>query len=352
MPYLDLWSKEGFRKIPKVVLWFDEPVTPVERYGLDGDLRGLASRSDYHFGIWDGYWRDVAQKRWGLKSNEIHLSADELEYTPSGDGSLEKDVLFVGMLHSQASISERMGQLPRGMSSVGALVQRQMTAACEDPEWKPIPSWDIVWEHATQELSPKERILFQTELKHDPEAAWRLRWSTWALAKNAVRIRMLRKALEITPLHIFCEQKQLGHATESEWRKLLGESESRLNIVDSSGLSAEDLAKLHQRGSLHLQATDPQSVRGGIPYRVFQAAACARPLLTDLKPELEKCFETDREILGFRTADDFAVSLTRLLENRTSLGEIGRAARARFEHEHLWRHRIETIESWIASQTH
>jgi len=348
MPYLELWSGAALGGIPKIVLWFDDPVTPVERYGLESDLRELASRSDFHFGIWDGHWRDVAKSQWGLQAHAIHLSVDEEEYVPAGNLISEK-VFFVGMLHSQASISERLEHLPRSMRSLARVVENRLKQAMEDPEWRMVPSWDVLWNEAQQELLSKEQILLRTEFERDREAGWRLRWGTWAFAKNVVRVRMLRKALEATPLHVFCEQKQLGHASEEEWHALLGQKGPRLSVSDTSELTAEELARLHQCGSLHLQATDPQSVRGGIPYRVFQAAACAQVLLTDLRPELEASFEPGREILGYHNAAEFAAQLRHCLADPILLHEVGAAARKRFEKEHLWRHRIETMEGWMRS---
>jgi len=364
LPYFALWSREPWLSIPKIALWFDEPVTRVECIGLGEVMRRTAGRTDFFHGIWDGYWRDDALNRWGIQARAIHLAADENEYHPLltshlsppvhlGAGSLTShlDVVFIGMLHSAESILKLVKPLPRGLSALTAAIRARVEkdlSPLTSHLSPPIPSWDRLWKEAEAELKPKERNLIGIECEKEPLALCSMRYAAWAMAKNAVRIRILRKALEVAPLLVFCEQKHLGHARETEWRALLGEQGDRLRIVDTTGVKADQLGRLYHEGIIHIQATDPQSVQGGIPYRVFQTAASGRPLLTDLRPELLECFEPGKEILGYSSANDFVPALAAALANRDQLIEIGRAARRRFEREHTWRHRVATIEGWIA----
>ncbi|MBI4026698.1 MAG: glycosyltransferase family 1 protein [Verrucomicrobia bacterium] len=355
LPYFDLWSGAPWRSVPKIVLWFDEPVTRVECIGLGEVMKRTAGRSDFLHGIWDGYWREEALRRWGIHSRPIHLAADEVEYRPPPSFvthvSQEK-IVFIGMLHSAESIAKLVEPLSRGLKALATAIRVRLDEAVRhsDMGWTSgeIPSWDILWRDAETELQPKERCLVPIECQREPLALCSMRYAAWAMAKNAVRIRILRKALAIAPLLVFTEQKHLGHAREAEWRGLLGEPGSHFRVVDTSGMNAERLGDLYHHGIIHIQATDPQSVRGGIPYRVFQTAASGRALLTDLRPELIGCFEPGKEILGYSSADDFARELSAALADPDRLNEIGRAARRRFEREHTWRHRLATMESWIA----
>jgi spore maturation protein CgeB len=120
--------------------------------------------------------------------------------------------------------------------------------------------------------------------------------------------------------------------------------------VDTSDFKASDLGQLYHAGVVQIQATDPQSVLGGIPYRVFQTAASGKALITDLKSELVECFEPETEILGYRSMQEFTSQLSKALKNPTHLAEIGRAAHQRFEKEHTWSHRLATIEDWIGQE--
>jgi len=360
LPYMELWIRQPWNWIPKITLWFDDPVIPVEHYGLENVIQQTAGHPDFLYGIWDGYWREQARKRWGIQAHAIHLSADEEEYHPSLDSKFKIqnskfEVVFIGMLHGTASITQHMEGLPRGLAALAAVTRSRLDQeaqrSAQDSSEKEIPSWDHLWKNSLEELKPKEKILVESESKRDPHTVWQLRWAIWAMAKNAIRIRILRKALEVAPLLIFCEQKQLEHATETEWRSLLGKPENHLKIVDTSDLRAEELGRLYHDGTLQIQATDPQSVQGGIPYRVFQTAASGKTLLTDLRPELVECFEPGKEILGYASVHDFVPALTKALADHEALKEVGRAARVRFEREHTWRHRLETIEGWISPKT-
>lgn len=360
LPYFDLWSKSPWLAVPKIMLWFDEPVISVERFGLDGVMKCTADRMDVFHGVWDGYWRGVVSRLWGIRSRPIHLAVDEFEYHPSlaqngadrwGMGRSD-EVVFIGMLHQREVIRGHIEGLPRGLRALGQAIQARLEAdlavASQGRPGREIPSRDDLWRDGEAELRAKERVLLAAECERDPGVVWRLRWALWALAKNTVRIRVLRKALEVAPLAVFCEQQQLSHAREAEWRELLGCQSSRLRLIDTSAFKAEELGQVYHYGGIHIQATDPQSVEGGIPYRVFQTAASGRVLLTDIRKELMECFAVGQEILGYQTPDDFAPALGAALADRERWPAVGQAARLRVEREHTWRQRIETIEGWIA----
>ena len=80
--------------------------------------------------------------------------------------------------------------------------------------------------------------------------------------------------------------------------------------------------------------------------RLFEAAACGTPVLSDWWEGLDQFFEPDREILIAQTTDDAVEALG---IGRDRLREIGRAARARALECHnasiRARELIEAIES-------
>jgi spore maturation protein CgeB len=76
----------------------------------------------------------------------------------------------------------------------------------------------------------------------------------------------------------------------------------------------------------------PMAAMGHCPSgRLFEAAACGVPCLSDGWPGLESFFEPGREILVARTADEAIEALTR---SRRALARTGRAARERVLAEH------------------
>jgi spore maturation protein CgeB len=72
--------------------------------------------------------------------------------------------------------------------------------------------------------------------------------------------------------------------------------------------------------------------------RLFEAAACAVPVVTDFWPGLERFFEPDREILVEDT-------LARLALDEDDLRAVGERARARVLAEHTAAHRVQALEA-------
>ncbi|MGE5502318.1 MAG: glycosyltransferase [Ignavibacteriales bacterium] len=76
--------------------------------------------------------------------------------------------------------------------------------------------------------------------------------------------------------------------------------------------------------------------------RLFEAAACATPIISDRWDGLDSLFEPGREIV---LADDGDTVLRTLREDRRAMGEAGRT---RILAEHTAAHRAEELESYIA----
>jgi spore maturation protein CgeB len=80
--------------------------------------------------------------------------------------------------------------------------------------------------------------------------------------------------------------------------------------------------------------------------RLFEAAACATPVLTDAWEGLESFFEPGIEIL---TVDDAGAAAACLEIADHELARIGRAARERVLAEHTARHRVVELEATLAA---
>lgn len=78
--------------------------------------------------------------------------------------------------------------------------------------------------------------------------------------------------------------------------------------------------------------------------RLFEAAACGTPVISDPWPGLDTVFEPGREILVASSSDDVVRYLRDIGEDQRRA--IGAAARSRFEKEHTAMHRAETLERY------
>jgi spore maturation protein CgeB len=82
--------------------------------------------------------------------------------------------------------------------------------------------------------------------------------------------------------------------------------------------------------------------------RLFEAAACGVPVLTDLWEGLEQFFEPGREIITARSAED-AIAAVEL--SKHELTKIGSSARERVLAQHTAAHRAAELESALESAT-
>ena len=101
-----------------------------------------------------------------------------------------------------------------------------------------------------------------------------------------------------------------------------------------------------QRFALNITRAD--MVRAGYSpsVRLFEAAACGVPIISDEWPGLATFFRPHHEILISRCADDTLHYLTAFDEHEAA--RVGRRARARVLAEHTADHRAEQLEGYVA----
>lgn len=99
------------------------------------------------------------------------------------------------------------------------------------------------------------------------------------------------------------------------------------------------------RFALNLTRAEMRSAGYSPSVRVFEAAACGVPILSDSWPGIEQFFEPEREILIVESSAEVVRLLQDLPEReRRSIGE---RARARFLREHTGLHRARTFEAYL-----
>lgn len=100
-----------------------------------------------------------------------------------------------------------------------------------------------------------------------------------------------------------------------------------------------------QRYTLNLTRADMIEAGWSPSVRLFEAAACGTPIISDAWPGLDSLFVPDREILVAHDRGDVLRWLRELPEDCRR--EIGAAARRRVLAEHTAAHRVETLERYI-----
>jgi spore maturation protein CgeB len=97
---------------------------------------------------------------------------------------------------------------------------------------------------------------------------------------------------------------------------------------------------------LNLTRADMRRAGHSPSVRIFEAAACGTPIISDYWPGLEDFFELGKEILTASSAKEVLVYLNEISEHdRRALGE---RARLRVLATHTAAHRALELESYVA----
>jgi spore maturation protein CgeB len=104
-----------------------------------------------------------------------------------------------------------------------------------------------------------------------------------------------------------------------------------------------------QRFTLNLTRADMRNAGYSPSVRIFEAAACGTPIISDYWQGLETFFELDTEILTATSTQDVLTYLNNISpEDRRALGE---RARRRVLASHTSEHRALELESYVAEVT-
>jgi len=119
------------------------------------------------------------------------------------------------------------------------------------------------------------------------------------------------------------------------------------NVERIEHLAPRAHCSFYNRQAFTLNITRRSMVRAGYSpsVRLFEAAACGRPIITDYWPGLEEFFTPGEEILLARSADETLQYLTGL-SARQRRG-IGAKARRRVLAQHTAAHRAAELESYV-----
>ncbi len=332
----DFFLHEEIASLPVAALWFDDPVRPLAFFKNTPRYLDALRRPGMHHFVWDGHWRDWLRTRHAVPSYPIHLAADPKEFYPSEDGDAE-GVYFVGTLTRPSLMRAKADSLSFAVRKAAHAYLRALENAPYATEpYTLLEQVVLGLPQALSEAVKSARAEF-------PEQDTSLLALAWMAAKNETRKRALLAALAVSDIRVLSANIEGSQAQETELRAIVGETRHRVEFQDTSTLSPSELRLLYRNGLLHLQATDPQSVRGGIPFRVFQTSACGKPLLSDEKPELKEAFQEGQEMFYYSTDSEVPDRLSRLLAAPEQVRQVAQAARERFLADHTWAHRVASV---------
>lgn len=104
----------------------------------------------------------------------------------------------------------------------------------------------------------------------------------------------------------------------------------------------EDLPRFYPMSSVSLNCTSRQ-MKGAVNQRVFDVPACGGFVLTDRREQLDRLFETGREVLVYDAPEEIPELAARCLKDRALRERVGAAARARILAEHTYEHRLQEL---------
>ena len=294
----NLWDAPSLAGVDKISLWFDDYYRSPKTLANPEVWIDWQKNHGVRVGIWDGYWRCQWKNLTGFDAFPIHLAADPRLLRPNAEPwncAWSERAAFVGTIPSHKSLDAFAQAFP-------APLRRFLEEVCismQNHPW-PIRPYDVA-QKSRSFMGEKYGRAIDAMLK-DPTTHALWNHLLWRWGKRIARLRGLSAVAKAGPLAIMS-----GHATE----EYAGEDELRaalptgidLVYADTRDVPAAAWKGLFRTGKFQVQITDPQSVEGGLPFRVFECGACGVPLLSDFRPELAALFPPE---LGVFTAGNEA----------------------------------------------
>ncbi len=321
--------------IPCLSLWFDDFLRSPQTLGAWARWQTWQASGQVQVCLWDGWWRDRWRDHTNHTASAVHLAADPADFVPAAQpfvSGLEASAVMVGTVPSLASLQ----QDEQGIPTVLHPLLREAARVMEQAPW-PIRAYDI-FQLSLGAAPAKIRIAAERWMQL-PQSAALVHRQVWRLGKRAARVRGLRAVAGVMPVALLS-----GHGTES----YAGGDEIRAELPPGTHFVYQDTRSvgrgawsgLFTAGAFQLQITDPQSIESGVPYRVFETAACGRPLLTDTRPGLPELFPGGGHLYCASDEEDLAArSLALAALSDEERQEVGGAGRQLFLESHTWEKR-------------
>jgi Glycosyl transferases group 1 len=327
----NIWDAPSLGAVDKVALWYDDYFRSPKTLAHPEIWTDWQKTHGVRVGIWDGYWRCQWKKLTGFDAFPIHLAADPRLLRPAGEPLHEEwseRAAFVGTIPSRESLNEFAEAFPL---HVRHFLDEVCTAMRESP-W-PIKPYETAAK-CRSFLANKYGRAIDAMLKEPTSLAL---WNhlLWRWGKRIARLRGLAAVAKSGPIAIMSGHGTEAYAGEQELREALRGVD--LVYEDTRGVPASSWKRLFRTGKFQVQITDPQSVEGGLPFRVFECGACAVPLLSDHRSEMEALFPAGSGLILATDETSFQKNAARLFQmDKRDLEKQGRLLHQHFLAQHTW----------------
>ena len=327
----NIWDAPSLGQVDKVSLWYDDYFRSPKTLAHPETWVEWQKTYGVRVGIWDGYWRCQWKKLTGCEAFPIHLAADPRVLRPSGEplhGEWNERAAFVGTIPSRDSLNEVAEAFPTHVRHF----LDEVCAAMRESQW-PIKPYETA--HTCRSFLAIKYGRAIDAMLNDPSALALWNHLLWRWGKRIARMRGLAAVAKAGPIAVLSGHNTEAYAGEEELRAALPGAD--LVYADTRAVPASSWKRLFRTGKFQVQITDPQSIEGGLPFRVFECGACAVPLLSDQRPELEALFPAGS---GLHLANDEkgmqekAAQLFKM--GRRELDREGRHLHQAFRAQHTW----------------
>ncbi len=327
-----LWESPALARVAKCSFWFDDYYRSPKTLARPKVWTRWQREHNVQVAIWDGFWRKQWQALTGCAAFATHLAADPQLFDPDAaplKPEWKDRAVFVGTVPSLASLEEATLQLPRFLQQLLA----DFRAGLEDSTWplKPYPLADTT----LAAMSGKAQIAITAMLKN-PSTLALTNHLLWRWGKRVARLRGLAAVAKAGPLAVSSGHGIESYAGEEELHRALP-AQADFVYFDSKNLPARSWQNLFRSGKFQVQITDPQSVEGGLPFRVFECAGCGVPLLSDHRKELEELFPRENGVVTATDEASLATEAHQLFGSTgVELAALGRRFHRIFQDGHTW----------------
>lgn len=277
----NIWDAPSLAPVDKISLWFDDYYRSPKTLARPEVWADWQIRHKVRVGIWDGYWRCQWKMLTGSDAFPIHLAADPRQFRPGAEPwnkEWSDRAVFTGTIPARKSLDEFAAAFPAHMRRFLEEIITAMNTA--------------VWPIRPYELAQKARSFMPMRYTRAIDATLKdpgvlALWNhlLWRWGKRIARLRGLAAVAKAGPLAVFSGHGVEVYAGEDEIRAALPAG-SDFVYADTKSVPASQWSRLFRTGKFQVQITDPQSIEGGLPFRVFECGASAVPLLSDHRTEL------------------------------------------------------------------
>ena len=327
-----IWDAPSLASVDKISLWFDDYFRSPKTLAHPEIWTDWQQNHGVRVGLWDGYWRCKWKEHTGGEAFPIHLAADPRLLRPSTE-PWHKDwsarAAFIGTIPSLKSLEAFDGAFPSPL-------RRFLHEVCDAMQTEPWPirPYDL-YTKCRSFIGHKYGRAMDAMLQ-DPTVLALWNHALWRWGKRIARLRGLAAVAQAGPIAIMSGHGTEAYAGEEELRAALPAGTDFV-YADTRGVGSAAWKALYRTGKFHVQVTDPQSIEGGLPFRIFEAAACAVPLLSDHRTEFVELFPAGSGLFTAANETALTEAATQLFQmSKKDLEAQGKNFNREFLAQHTW----------------